>query len=305
MPCEYILKLETEIHFSWPEIMDTLSPARYIDLLDSVPNFTAYHKIPDPLAILCQKLQLEHGMQAIETIHKLVLAHLISQFKSRLSGKQIPSRVINLYRHEHERILSEMSSNPAGFYSLANDLFLKDLGLARTLLIPVGIDFIQLVRGVPRSVIWRAGFRQSFSSLCFFLGRLKGFGPFFEIHMDVRNRAKFTPEARESCFRTVAEMLTANKDVKGLLAGSWLHDPALEAISPRLGYLRREAVKNGGKAFYYADEDGNSGALMCSASRRRLFAQGLYQPKNYFVVWPREGLMKWATMPKRLCTDGA
>jgi hypothetical protein len=274
--------------------MEILTAAKYMGLLDSVPAYSQYQRIPIELSNDCLQVEHEYGKEVLEDLHKHVLIDLISQFEHRIRARQLTPAVINLYRCEHRRILDEMSSNSPGFYSLGNDLFLKDLALARAFLIPVGVDFVQLARGIPRSVVWKAGAGQFISCLRFFLGKLRGFGPFLEIHMDTRRRGQFTEDARASCYRNVAGLLMINKHVKGLLAGGWLHDPALETISPRLGFLRRLAVQNGGKVFYFSDENAHSGALRYSSLRRKLFAQGTYTPKSYFVIWPRDSLIKWA-----------
>ncbi len=301
---ERISRLESQLSSSWNGILEFLPPDGYIGILDSVPAFTTYNQIPGELANRCENIRLRYGMPALETLHKLAIACLISHFETRTHGSPLPPLVLDLFRQEHERILNEMNSNAPGFYSLANDLFLKDLGIARTLLTPVGINSVQLVRGVPRSILWRGGWRQFASALVLFLKIPGGYGPFFEIHMDIRRRAEFTPEKRSSCFRTVAELLRVNERVRGLLAGSWLHDPALENINPSLGHLRREALKSGGKLFYYADEGETSGALQFSPSRWRLFDKGLYRPKTYFVVWPRKCLLRWAGAHGRSCHYG-
>ena len=296
---ELMHRLETEIRSRWGPVMDTFPPARYIQLLDAGPDCSKYNRIPEDLAAGCRGVQHAHGMEALETLHKLVLACLVSQFALRTRGRAFPPGVVSLYRREQDRLLREMSSNPPGFYSLANDLFLKDLGLARTLLIPAGVEFVQLARGVPRSVLWKAGIRQFVSCLFMFFGRLRGFGPVFEIHMDPRRRGELSPDARAFSYRIVADLLAIHKDVKGLLGGSWFYDPALETITPRLCYLRLVPVQNGALVAYWQDEDGDSGALRYSHSRQRLFAQGLYRPKTYLLIWPRADLMHWAATGRR------
>jgi hypothetical protein len=291
---ERIQRLTTEILFNWKSAMGILSPNKYVSLLDSVPPFAKYNQIPNDLDKHCRDVEIEHGGHALATLHKLVLARLISQFEVRVAGKNLSPGILALYRQEHDRVIGEMNSNPTEFYSLANDVFLKDLGLARTLLIPAGVEFVQLAPGVPRSVIFNAGFRQFFSSLYFFFGHLGGFGPFYEIHMDPRRRKEFSPDTRAFCYRIVADLLTANRNVKGLLGSSWFYDPALAQITPHLSYLCRVPTEHGAKVYYSGDEGKTSGALLYSRSRRLLFEQGKYKPKTYFLIWPREDLLRWA-----------
>jgi hypothetical protein len=291
---EQIIRLEKEIHDAGKSVAETLSPDKYIQLLDALPPDAKYNRIPDGVAADCRRILQDHGVQTLEPLHKVVLARLVCQFETRANGKKFPPLVIELFRREHARILAELSTNAPGFYSLSNDLFLKDLGLARTLLIPAGVEFVQLAAGVPRSVTWKGGFRQFASAIPFFIGRLRGFGPFFEIHMDPRRRKELSPETRSYCYHIVAELLKIHNNVKGLLGGSWFYDPALETITPRLSYLSRVPVQHGAMIFYSADEDESSGALTYSTSRRRLFEQGRYRPRTYLLVWPRADLLRWA-----------
>ncbi len=277
---------------------------RHIAALDRQSKAVKYRDLPREVTSICNQIAEKFSLSVLGTYQKLVMATLISDFDRRISTKRLPRIAIDMYGREFTRILREFDANSPGFYSPDNDLFLKDLGLCRTVLIPGGVEFVHESSGVPRSVLWKAGARQSVQAFYLFCVELRGFRPFYEIHMDSRRRSMFSPETREFCYRLVAELLVMNPGIKGMIGGSWFYDPELENVSPRLTYLRKVPVENGARTFFYQTEDSRSSALLRSETRRERHAQGQYQPKSYILVWPREHIIKWAGRFRDLQIDG-
>jgi hypothetical protein len=302
-PTAILTRLEDQLTDADSLFKSRFPVARHIAALDRHATGQKYNFAPRQVMSTCSEIAAQFDLSVLETYQKLVMATLISDFDRRIGRKRLPGIVIDLYRQEFARILREFDTNSPGFYQLDNDLFWKDLGLCRTILIPGGVEFVHESSGVPRSILWKAGAGQSLRAFGLFCVELRGFKPFYEIHMDPRRRSTFSPETRVFCYRLVAELLALNPEVKGMFGGSWFYDPALEEISPRLTYLRRVPVQYGAQTFFYRAEDSTSGALLQSETRRGLYAIGHYQPRSHILVWPREHLIRWAAALGELQID--
>ena len=226
---------------------------------------------------------------------RLLLARLTAGLEARLPGERLPASVVALLRLEAERILAELRSQPEDFYRFDNDLFLKDLGLCLLELLPCGAELVQVGAGIPRRILVAGGSRQLARASYFFLRRTRGFGPFYALHMDPRRLTDFSPEGWDRTYLRIADLLALNPDVKGVFGTAWFYDPRLEEVSPHLAYIRRTREERGAWNFRLGPtEEAQSGALERSASRRRLHAEGRYQPESYYLVWPRAALLDWA-----------
>jgi len=95
------------------------------------------------------------------------------------------------------------------------------------------------------------------------------------------------------CYVGIAEMIEKYHNVKGLFGISWLYDPQLVHISPRLIYLQKLPLSNGAKRFYIGIDESES-AFVKSKTRARLFKEGKYKPKAYLLVWPRKDIVEWS-----------
>jgi nifR3 family TIM-barrel protein len=92
----------------------------------------------------------------------------------------------------------------------------------------------------------------------------------------------------------VRRLLLAHLEVRGVVGTSWFFDPQLDAISPRLSYLRKPLERG---AFLVPGRSGAfdiASATVNSDARRQLFEQGHYMPVPQTLVWPRKELLLWA-----------
>ncbi len=93
----------------------------------------------------------------------------------------------------------------------------------------------------------------------------------------------------------VAELMKINTSIKGIYGGSWFFDPDLEEISPRLSYLRKIPIENGGRFFYTgSNEHDIKLSTLKSKTRKKLYQEGKYLPKSYLLIWSRTKLLAWA-----------
>lgn len=119
-------------------------------------------------------------------------------------------------------------------------------------------------------------------------------------HVDRRAIREFNVEGYRRFYHRVADILRVRQSIRGMMSQSWLLDPALQNISPELGYLHSEPAQAGAVFFpAYGDERAVADALRLSPHRRKLHEAGQYQPLSYTMVWPRNALLRWSEQTPR------
>lgn len=286
-------------------LLESYSIEHYIQKLNSLPKYSPYNYVSPELEGIGEQLYLKGKDHLLANYHKLVLMTLIDRFKVIDSSNKLPQSVRSLCKMEFERIIAEMDTNEEGFYQYTNDLFLRDLGLSRHKLVPVGVGMVEPVSGIPRSVLLKGGLRQLVRALWFFAFEVRGFRPLYLIHTNPRALGDFNPEGWDRAYLQTAELLELNSEIKGTFRSNWFIDPQLQHVSPRLTYLRRRWEENGAKLFYVGTSpDAIKNALTKSATRRKLNEEGKYIPTNYLQVWPRKEMLRWGreNMSRVTCT---
>jgi len=264
--------------------------AEYITFLQDIPFGQNYnYRSPDFIRFY-EKLPA----QTLADFHKLVLLKLIMDFdKSKLSI-QLPASIDILYEEEFLRI-SHLIETPGDFvFEWSNDRFVKDVSICCGRMYPVGPGLLE-VSGVPRALLYKKGPIQFCSFLLMILFGMKGVRPVLENHTHLANVKKFNPDGWLGAYHIVSDILRMNRDIKGFMRSSWFIDPTITDISPRLAYLREIPVTNGAKIFYMSDEGEKSGSFSRSLTRKKLFDDGEYIPKTYYLLWPRDKLIKFVT----------
>lgn len=188
--------------------------------------------------------------------------------------------------------------------SLDSDLFHKDFGLASLRLYAAAAQVIDPCCGVPRSVIFRAGFAGDFSVLPAMLD-IGGFSPLLQIHTHLRYLDEFNPEGWNECYRTCGDIYSMHPELRGVYGGSWFYDPLVSSISQRLAYLR-EVPQAGGAHIVFGAAKGDfvQDAISTSPSRRKLYESGEYKPRSFFMVWGRRRQLDWIQKNPSALPDG-
>lgn len=191
------------------------------------------------------------------------------------------------------RIRASALLAPETFFSIDNDLLIKDLAVCLGQMFPAGARLIDLHAGLPRQLLLRQG--AGLVSALHFLQMAGGFRPWFETHVDPRDLSQFNESGLRRMYILVAALLEANPQVRGVFGGSWFYDPALETISPHLAYLQQIPMQHGARLLRTVTTAGMTrSALAKSRSRREAYDRRLYRPRWYFLVWPRRALLQWA-----------
>jgi hypothetical protein len=199
--------------------------------------------------------------------------------------------VVTLHREQLRRILAQLDVNDDDYYyRLSNDDFLKDLSIVTWKLLPAGVIVLEWLPRLPRRILFRR-----VRVLWFVVARMRGLGPVLMAHQHRLLVKRLDEEAWRLTHHRVADLLSANPALRGLAGESWQLDPQLESVSPRLAFVRRLTVDNGGTTFYTGrDARSDRLATFKSQTRRRLYEEGRYRPAVHFRLWPRKALIEWS-----------
>ncbi len=286
--------LEGSLRAAAPALLRRWPLADWIERLCPPRGGSGYGRIADRVRDVSAGIEAAEGPGVLEEYHRLAQAVLIRDFPWRMPAVPIPPSVRAVFESEFERMLARIREGRPGFHRLECDSFLKDLATCALWLYPCGARVVEIASGVPRGILFRGGARQCARATRFFL-RCGGFAPFFEVHTHLETLGEFHPEGWDRCCARIADMLERAPRVRGMFGSSWFYDPRMEEVSPRLAYMRRRVVENGGHAFRVGTFGSSLvDALARSEWRRRLFHEGKYLPTHYLLVWARDELLRWA-----------
>ena len=203
---------------------------------------------------------------------------------------------IRIQRHQlvqFRRILDAQYESD-DWLSLESDLFHKDFGIASLRLYAAAAQLVDPACGVPRSVVFRAGILRIPAAVAA-IASVKGFSPMFQIHTHLRYLDEFNVEGWNECYRACADLYSVHPTSLGMYGGSWFYDPVVSSISPRLSYLS-VVPKSGGAHFLLGARQGHfvDDAISTSPSRRKLFEEGKYNPRSFYMIWGRHDQSAWA-----------
>lgn len=146
----------------------------------------------------------------------------------------------------------------------------------------------------PRS--WALRNDKVFQLLSHLAFRMHGFGPLFELHLNERRKNRLMLLEAEGCrsYYKMAESLERQPGTKGLLMGSWLYCESTARITPHLAWLRQIPLDAGALAVSVGPASPDSGFLVGSNERRKLYEEGKYRPQVTCILWPRDSVIAWA-----------
>jgi len=288
-------RLTADITRVQSDLLDRYPIEQCINALDRFRCYGRYGSLPDEMTVASKEITKHTCTRILEKYHQLLMLSLIERFETRSVQKRIPTSIRALFLTEFRRIVHEMELGRDGFYLYQTDDFIKDLAICRLKLYPCGAELLDELSGIPRRLLITGGIKQCLEGIAFHVLRRNGFKPYYELHMHAPLRAAFTSEGWNACYLRIAELLKLNREIKGVSCTSWWYDPKVEAISPRLAYLRKLPMENGARIFYVClDCDAASGAVRMSETRRKLYESGHYVPTLYLMAWARRDLIAWA-----------
>lgn len=225
---------------------------------------------------------------------RALVADLASGLRHRVNDLALPAEVIARVPAALDRLRAFLSERREG-YDLGDEWFLRDVRFAAGWTVPCGSEVIDLRSRVSVPACFQIALRARALRLA--LQRLKPGEreAWFAPHTESRYLDEFDEVGWETTYRNVGSLLRLHPAVVGVVGYSWFYDPQLEAISPRLAYLRRRPLQ-GGAIFlrgHTSDFDVRN-ATAKSQTRRRLYEAGEYTPVAYKMVWLRSHILHWA-----------
>ena len=265
----------------------------FLDAAAQTGLFDAYKVFPTAAHQVVDEVRRQSGTAGVRMFLRAVLAQRLLRTLAGPALAALPARVRTQQLAQCARIAAD-GDETAEWLDLGQDLFQKEFGIAALRLYVAGCQLVDPRCGIPRSVLARGTPVDWLRNAAMVLA-LGGYRPFFEIHAHTFMRELFGEEGRIECYRCCAELYALHPEVRGMIAGSWFYDPALERVSPRLAYLRAVPQAGGARLlFVEAGGDAIANALATSPTRRRLHQQGDYMPKNYMIVWGKARQQAWA-----------
>jgi hypothetical protein len=169
----------------------------------------------------------------------------------------------------------------------ASDSFLKDLWLARLVMIPAFAQVWWPHSGLALRPLLRAP-----AGIAAFAG-CGGRRPFLEGHThDPVARAYWNEPGWGQALRLAALALPALPHVRGAMGSAWFYDPAVREVSPRVAYAQELQVGRGAwQVRVGSNADAIRNATATSASRRERYEAGTYLPTDWMVIWSRQRLI--------------
>lgn len=266
--------------------------ASFLAAFDGHDPYLGYGYLPAPVLDQWQRVIGRHGEDSGSAYLALILLDLIETFPGRVACSGLTAPFLPEFHGQLNRILTAIETMDDQLLSLDSDLFLKDLGLCRMILIPCVTHLIYRHAGVPRRLVLSQRLPGMIRALWFLGTRTGGARPFLENHVHLSMRAEFTEDGRKRCYRLVAELLRLWPEARGLVGSSWYYDPVIPRISPRIGYLRLGPERAGALFLENGGGAAARGALSRSPTRRRLHDEGRYEPRNYFMIWARRDIIR-------------
>jgi len=160
------------------------------------------------------------------------------------------------------------------------------------------------VNGISRSIFTRMSWLGRLNFFKYVVFRMKGFYPVIEYHMPKTTNKKFTKELLFDDYLVTSEIFKRNQNLKGTFQTNWYIDPQLKEITPHLGELGMLASEYGALVICLGEdvkviED----STRKSATRLKLYKDGLYKPKRYARFWSRKDIMEFSKNYKPINID--
>jgi len=311
----------------FPGMLRDFPIASYLSKLQVRDPYLHYEDFSPVLIHMLHRIKTDYGQEAVALYHKMGLAQLIISKLDNLDNEKFTPAIRQNYISYFERIIKDFSTQPDSYYDINRPLWplRKDIGVCSGRSIPVGgawvierrflarrsmisrsrrhelaqpsqvsISFGALRKPLLR-VLWKLRLDQTARRVGHSIRRLRAdYDLCYVIHTVERNIRDFRPEKMNLAYQNVAKLLENDSHAWGIFRSSWFLDPALNEISPSMGFLLQVPMNNG--AVLYSGDSCSAEeirqATFLSAERNRLYAEGTYLPKVYFYFWSRQQIIE-------------
>jgi len=232
----------------------------------------------------CRDAEGKHRLQRV-VVARLALNHF--QLEDTL-----PSSILSLYPSFLKRLSASELQRSCEAYR--DDFFAKDVRYALGLTVPGGaLQFDPSYRIGPKLIL--RDWASSRSARAVFAYVKSGaWGRWYRFHLDLRWMREFHAEGWNRFYGRMAEALTLNPNVLGIVSMGWFYDPQVAAITPNLAYVQAPIAHGAFRVHIGSNPNEIQNATFRSAARRELYDRGEYVPTSYLMAWPRAALISWA-----------
>lgn len=250
----------------------------------AAPIVHNYNQVPAAAASLVEALPEE---QRPLWLCALLCWH-IGRFGETFAASRLDPEFALHYADAFHRMLDQIGKDP-GFADLGSDSFMKDLWLARVVMIPAFAQVWWPRSGLSAKAVLRAGP----AAAAYVFGRCGGRRPFLEGHThDPVARAYWNEPGWGEALRLAALALPALPGVRGAFGTAWFYDPAILTVSPRIAFAQNLQVGRGAfRMRVGSNEAAIANATATSAERRNRYRDGEYLPTDYAIIWSRRDLI--------------
>lgn len=296
-----VREIESGLAALAPSALANHPVADYLAGFATLPPGSQYHAVPASARATCAAIEAEGGLEAVEAYHRLVLLHLVSQ--AIVDGPPAPMRLTpeahRLLDDYLARVVADVTRGRKGFFRHGHDPFAKDFAVCRGRLLPCGVEVLDPLGGIPRSLVLKGGPAQVLT-MARMAWRLGGVKAVWGLHFDRRLVKDFNAQGYVDLYLRVADLLAANPEVRGISSWSWWHDPQVARISPELSFVGAIPENNGAFVMRVGENDyATSDALRFAPQRTALYREGRYRPCFYMLAWARQDVLAWADAYRR------
>ena len=267
-------------------------------ILSNLPQYTRIADFHSPAkkvdAIILQDERQYTDDEKIN-LRRALIAKLALHLPFMIEKMNLPDNILALYPDTFERLADFLKNSCEKPYNSTGEFFCKDVRFVLGLSVPCGTAVVDLISRVAVPTVILSLIRSGKVDGIIRYALAMGNGPWFRGHVDTRFLTEFNEQGFDNFYRRLAKLLEWNKKIRGYVGSSWLYDPQLLQISPKLAYLRKRPFERG--AFFLQHGTKKSdvlGATKRSETRRRLYQEGKYIPICYSMLWPRNELIAWA-----------
>jgi hypothetical protein len=209
------------------------------------------------------------------------------RFEQAFAASGLPGELALHYADSFHRMFGQVEKDP-GFADLGNDSFLKDLWIARIVMIPAFAQVWWPHSGLAARDLLSAGP----AAVPIILG-CGGRRPFLEGHThDPMARAYWNEAGWGEALRIAALALPALPKARGVFGTAWFYDPAIKEISPRIAFAQDLQFGRGAwRIRIGSNEAAIANATATSAERRNRHRDGTYLPTDFSLIWSRRRLL--------------
>lgn len=266
---------------------------KYEEILETYTKYVSDTHIDMRLRHWVHEIQSKSSQAILIDYHKVLLLHLISNIEIRQEFVQLSDELKEVLLKYFEGIIKRIESSTNEFFILPQ--FNRYLFYCTLKSIPIGSHYVSEER-IPYKFLISGGWKQFVKSI-FLLMKVKGFKPFYRIHMAEHNnpylKTEFNEKGWNEMFLRLRHLVETNKNIKGVSGTSWWFDPALKTISPEIGYFRAYFIENGGAILRLnTNESIIRDATIFNSARKKMFESGQYHPYQYLAVFSRKAFLK-------------